>query len=85
MKNSRELIQEIKTQLEALKHKKYEHRSFKSGYLIGYFKSSKKYTYEDMLDAAKYGYDFHKTTSFPEQEFEDSCIRNTQQWLTLKD
>ena len=21
-------------------------------------------------------------TEFPEQEFEDSCIRNTQQWLT---
>lgn len=42
----------------------------------------KEYTEQDMLLAAKYGYDFHKTTSFPEQDFEDSCVRNTQQWLT---
>ena len=42
----------------------------------------KEYTYQDMLEAAKYGYNFHKTTSFPEQEFGDSCVRNTQQWLT---
>ena len=42
----------------------------------------KIYTEQDMLLAAKYGYNFHKTTSFPDQEFEDSCVRNTQQWLT---
>ena len=42
----------------------------------------KKYSEEDMIEAAKYGYNFHKTTSFPNQEFEASCIRNTQQWLT---
>ena len=42
----------------------------------------KEYTEQDMLLAAKYGYNFHKTTSFPDQEFEDSCVRNTQQWLT---
>lgn len=42
----------------------------------------KIYTEQDMLLAAKYGYNFHKTTSFPEQEFDDSCVRNTQQWLT---
>ena len=40
------------------------------------------YSEEDMIKASKYGYNFHKTTQFPEQEFEDSCIRNTQQWLT---
>lgn len=42
----------------------------------------KIYTEQDMLLAARYGYNFHKTTSFPNQEFEDSCVRNTQQWLT---
>jgi hypothetical protein len=40
------------------------------------------YSKEDMIEASKYGYNFHKTTQFPEQDFEDSCIRNTQQWLT---
>lgn len=40
-----------------------------------------KYSEEDMLEASKYGYNFHKTTQFPEQDFEDSCIRNTKQWL----
>lgn len=43
---------------------------------------SKFYTEEDMIEASQYGYNFHKTTSFPEQDFEDSCIRNTQQWMT---
>jgi hypothetical protein len=42
----------------------------------------RSYSEEDMIEASKYGYNFHKTTIFPEQEFEDSCIRNTQQWLT---
>jgi len=40
------------------------------------------YSEEDMIEASKYGYNFHKTTQFPTQEFEDSCIRNTKQWLT---
>lgn len=39
------------------------------------------YTEEDMLAAAKYGYEFRDTTSFPEHKFEDSCINNTKQWL----
>jgi hypothetical protein len=34
-----------------------------------------------MLQAAKYGYEFRDTTSFPEHNFEDSCINNTKQWL----
>jgi hypothetical protein len=40
-----------------------------------------KFTEEDMLQAAKYGYEFRDTTSFPEHNFEDSCINNTKQWL----
>lgn len=49
---------------------------------IAKLQKNKQYSEKDMIEASKYGYNFHKTTSFPEQEFEDSCIRNTQQWLT---
>ena len=42
---------------------------------------NKNYSKQDMINASKYGYNFHKTTQFPKQDFEDSCIRNTQQWL----
>ena len=44
--------------------------------------SENRFSEKDMLKASEYGYNFHKTTQFPEQNFEDSCIRNTQQWLT---
>ena len=44
---------------------------------------NKLYSKEDMIKASKYGYNFHKTTLFPNQEFENSCINNTKQWLTL--
>lgn len=42
---------------------------------------NKNYSYNDMIKSSKYGYNFHKTTQFPNQEFEDSCINNTKQWL----
>lgn len=37
--NSTELLNEIKNQLELLKHKGYDKNSFKSGYLLGYAKA----------------------------------------------
>lgn len=37
--NSTELLNEIKNQLELLKHKGYDKNSFKSGYLLGYGKA----------------------------------------------
>jgi hypothetical protein len=37
--NSTQLLNEIKKQLELLKHKCYERNSFKSGYLLGYAKA----------------------------------------------
>jgi hypothetical protein len=37
--NSTELLNEIKNQLELLKHKGYDKNSFKSGYLLGYVKA----------------------------------------------
>jgi predicted phosphoadenosine phosphosulfate sulfurtransferase len=42
----------------------------------------KVYSEEDMIKAAQYGYNYHMTTSFPEQSFENNCKRNAQQWLT---
>ena len=42
---------------------------------------NKNYSKRDMINASKYGYNFHKTTQFPKQDFEDSCINNTKQWL----
>jgi hypothetical protein len=53
------------------------------GFIDGYNKSKEtyKYTEEDLINAAKYGYEFRDTTSFPEHKFEDSCINNTKQWL----
>lgn len=47
--------------------------------------SKQSFTYNDMIKAAEYGYNFHKTTSFPDQEFNDSCVNNTKQWLTIFD
>lgn len=52
------------------------------GFLEGAkFAKKRMYTEEDMLEAAKYGYDYHNTTSFPEQSFEENCVRNTLQWM----
>jgi hypothetical protein len=47
------------------------------------WQAERMYSEEDMINASKYGYNFHKTTLFPNQEFEDSCINNTKQWLTI--
>ncbi len=47
------------------------------------WQQERSYSEEDMINASKYGYNFHKTTQFPNQEFEDSCINNTKQWLTI--
>ena len=57
--------------------------SSKEDFIAGaMWQTERSYTEEAMINASRYGYNFHKTTSFPEQEFDDSCIRNTQQWLT---
>jgi hypothetical protein len=37
--DSSEILNEIKNQLEQLKHKGYDKNSFKSGYLLGYAKA----------------------------------------------
>lgn len=43
------------------------------------------YTEKDMIEASKYGYNYHITTSFPEKSFEENCERNTLQWLSKFD
>jgi len=40
------------------------------------------YCEQDMLNAAKYGYEYRDTTSFPEMDFDSNCKNNTIQWLT---
>lgn len=45
----------------------------------------KKYTEQDLIDACKYGYDYHKETSFPEMSFEDNCVNNFKQVLQGKE
>ncbi len=37
--DSKDILDEIKKELELLKHKNYDRRSFKSGYLLGYAKA----------------------------------------------
>jgi hypothetical protein len=61
------------------KHQKIATKHFTAGYKLA---QERSYSEEDMIEASKYGYNFHKTTQFQNQEFDDSCIRNTQQWLT---
>lgn len=56
------------------------------GFVEGFRKAlsvKKRYTEEDMIKAAKYGYEFRDTTSFPEHKFEDSCINNFKQNIAL--
>lgn len=46
--------------------------------------NSQKANLPDLVDAAKYGYEYHKNTSFPEHEFEDECINNFKQYIQGK-
>jgi hypothetical protein len=42
------------------------------------------YTEVDMIESAKYGYDYHINTSFPDKNFEDNCRNNFLQHLLSK-
>lgn len=57
-------------------------RSFQKAFVDKYNLENQRFSYSDMLKAAEYGYNFHKNTQFPNQDFEDSCVNNTKQWLT---
>lgn len=36
---------------------------------------------EELIKAAKYGYDYHATTQFPDLSFEENCKNNLLQYL----
>ena len=62
------LLQHIKTCLEC----NNESQVIRLLEKYGFEKQEGLYSEEDMLEASEYGYNFHKTTQFPEQEFKDS-------------
>lgn len=37
------------------------------------------YSYEELMRAAEYAYNYRSTTSFPDQSFEDNCKNNLRQ------
>jgi 5-methylcytosine-specific restriction endonuclease McrBC regulatory subunit McrC len=43
---------------------------------------SKRFSYDQMIEASRYGYNYRDTTSFPNKNFDDNCKNNTRQWLT---
>ena len=43
--------------------------------------SERNYTKEQMIAAAKYGYEYHESTSYPDKSFNDNCKNNTEQWI----
>lgn len=47
-------------------------------------KDDKLYSENDLVDSAKYGYEYHSTTSFPDKSFEDNCKNNFLQHLFVK-
>ena len=49
-----------------------------------YVKQEKSYSEKDMIESAKYGYEYHATTSFPEKNFENNCKNNFLQHLSAK-
>ena len=42
----------------------------------------KRYSEDDMINAAKYGYEYRNDTSFPDKDFDSNCKNNAKQWLT---
>jgi hypothetical protein len=39
---------------------------------------------EELIDAARYGYEYHQKTSFPEKDFDSNCKNNFLQYLQAK-
>ncbi len=52
--------------------------------IIKALKINQKITEGDLIDAAKYGYDFHKNSQFPDHEFEQACVNNFAQYRQYK-
>ena len=43
-----------------------------------------KYSESEMIESAKYGYEYHTNTSFPDESFKDNCENNFLQFLKSK-
>jgi len=57
----------------------------KGGQQLPDCKSDEKlYTEKDMIESARYGYEYRATTSFPYKNFDDNCKNNFLQHLFSK-
>lgn len=91
---------EIETALRTLITKNVSSENEAIGYAIKYFDKEMigfslqnkcvttivggNYTESEMIESAKYGYEYHATTSFPNKSFEDNCKNNFLQHLSSK-
>lgn len=91
---------EIETALRVLFTKNVKSENEALGYAIKHFEEEMKgfsmankivmkidsgiYSEENMIESAKYGYEYHAKTSFPEKSFEDNCKNNFLQHLYSK-
>lgn len=91
---------EIETALRVLFTKNVKSENEALGYAIKHFEEEMKgftiankivmkidsgiYSEENMIESAKYGYEYHATTSFPDKSFEDNCKNNFLQHLSSK-
>ncbi len=91
---------EIETALRVLLTKNVKSENEALGYAIKHFEEEMKgftiankivmkidsgiYNEENMIESAKYGYEYHATTSFPDKSFEDNCKNNFLQHLSSK-
>ena len=91
---------EIETALRTLITKNVSSENEAIGYAIKYFDKEMvgfslqnkcvttivggNYTENEMIESAKYGYEYHATTSFPDKSFEDNCKNNFLQHLSSK-
>jgi len=78
----------VRTENEALgyaiKHFEQEMKEFTIANKIVMKIDSGIYNETDMIESAKYGYEYHATTSFPKKSFEDNCKNNFLQHLSSK-
>jgi hypothetical protein len=78
----------VRTENEALgyaiKHFEEEMKEFTIANKIVMKIDSGIYNETDMIESAKYGYEYHATTSFPNKSFEDNCKNNFLQHLSSK-
>jgi hypothetical protein len=73
--------EEIKNIIDATSMGKLEKEAVIKSLLNLHSVSVRSYSEQDLIAAAKYGYEYRDTTSFPELSFEDNCKNNVKQWI----